>query len=205
MKIFTVVSSSHEPLVEQWLASLRSSEQFAEPYVIRLEIDGGTGDYGNEQWMDVNRAANQSVLEILRVNKGKLIGLTGVDVRFFRPFTVEIGGRFALTGVDVMMQDERGDGKLFNPDVMFVRPNNQVVSAWEEWTRLMFQWDGNLPNQNRLMRDAFDQYDVRLALLPLSFSNPVNGGANNNPILFHANNIPPPNSVEKKVAALKAQ
>lgn len=196
MRIYACASPSHWGLAQGWLRSC-AKDPMIEPVLSRIDIPSD-GDYANAEWKGINEAGSLRMRSIFVANKGRIIGTSGVDVRYIRPFVSEIEGLMA--GRDVLLQREYADGSLFNPDVAFWRCSWGLVSAWERWVALLGSWEGHLAGQNALMRQAFK--GLRVGLLPVRYAATMNGGAELDPVLFHANWTPPPGSVGKKLAAL---
>lgn len=198
MIIYTCASESHEPLLEGWLRSCSKDPEIS-PVTIRTRIRSN-GDYGNSEWMKINRVGASIVRMAIRKNIGTVVGTAGADVRFIRPFVHEIAG--LIEGFDVLFQREREGDDLFNPDVAFWNSSTKMLRAWDAWMVMSETlWDGHLPEQNRLMREAFA--GIKIGLLPHRYASSDNGGAEQDPVLFHANCTPPPNSVQKKLEMLK--
>lgn len=198
MKIYTFMSPSHYSLGKGWENTIKR-EPLAEPRIILLPIESN-GDYRNSEWKDIQEMRDSLTCGIIHENIGSIIGITGADVRFIRPFVDDIRSRFQC-GFDMLFQDEDGKGKYFNPDVMFIKCTPETLRAWIFYCQLLPHWKGDMAHQNRLMRIAF--MDLNYMLLPEEYATPINGGIEQNPFLFHANNIPPPDSVQKKLEALK--
>ncbi len=196
MKIYTMVSPSHEPLLDGWLKTSNRDPLF-KPVVDRCPI-ASDGDYMNAQWNEISIYGTNLFLKTIKDNIGSIIGVCGVDVRFIRPFIHDVYDLFS--DHDVLFQRERADDSFMNPDVSFWRCTEKLYLAWVEYIELFKSFDGTLSHQNELMKKAFRE--LKLGLLPHRYASTDNGGINNDPVLFHANCLPPPDSVRKKLESL---
>jgi hypothetical protein len=197
VKIFCFYSQSHNPLAEKWLASSRVDPDLA-PRLIPIGAHGN-GDYNDgEHWRDAIRVCLTLLLTTLDCSYDEIIGVTGADVVFLRPFVEDVTALMA--NHDILMQQERPDADLLNPDVAFYRTTPAVRAAVECYLARLPEWDGHLPDQNRLMREAFA--GLRVGLLPPRYAN-TSLGPCDDMVLFHANCLPPPDSVAKKLEALE--
>lgn len=198
MKIHAFASLSHEPLISLWQESAKVDPDI-ESIIHRLGIRSN-GDYANAEWKDILKACFESTLDVFMQNEGNIIGITGVDVVFLKPFVNEI--RALMDGFDILMQRERYDDTIFNPDASFWRCSPKLIEGWKRWMELSTSWDGHLPQENELMRQAFE--GLKIGFLPVRYANTDNGGLSKDAVLFHANVTPPPDSVWKKLQKLTA-
>lgn len=201
MKIFTIVSPSHDVLLDGWDKTLRH-ESKAKAFAWRIPIESD-GDYRNEQWNQIltmhEFIAGQAIYNNIPEQQN-IIGITGVDVRFVAPFVDDV--LQLMEGKDVLMQDEDGTRTYLNPDVMFLRCTTKLLKAWIDYLQLLPFWNGHMNTQNRMMRYAF--YDLVVDFLPIRYAATLNGGENDPDMrLFHGNNTHAPNCVQKKIDMLK--
>lgn len=196
MKIYTLISPSHYELGKGWEKTIQR-EPLAEPkkYLIPIQSDG---DYRNEQWNEILILHEVLTAGIIHENIGSIIGVTGVDVRFIKPFVDNVRSMMEI-GFDFLFQDEDGTGKYWNPDVMFVRCTPETLRKWVRYTLLLPHWNGHMNHQNALMKCA----GIRGAHLPIEYASTLNGGADMEPFLYHANNLHAPGCVAQKLEALK--
>lgn len=171
--------------------------------------DGGNGDYGNPEWKSINMEMSRRAREIIKdgIEHEETIGFIDVDVVFLRPaewtclaawddLTVPL----AMRGADIAFQHERNE--LFNPGVSFWSCSPRTLAGFDRWLERLNHWDGHLSCQNGLMLESFWP-DCQIGILPNTFANPSNGGDLARAVLFHANNTPPPNSVEQKLRMMQ--
>ena len=199
MRVYTMCSDSHRELLDYWLDSTTVDDEI-EPVVYQCNLDTGSGDYNNEAWRSINELGSLVMRSIISENIGCKIGITGVDTIFLKPVISAMDKM--LDGYDALFQRERFDEPLINSDITFLNCSERVAAAWERWIESMEEWDGHLPDQNRLMREAFSE--CAIGLLPIKFSSHSNTGTNNDPVMFHANDTPPPDSVKKKIVQIRA-
>ena len=197
MKIYTFYSDSHEPLLNGWMETANREPQ-GEFIAWHIPIPSD-GDYQNDEWKEIISFQSFLVFAAMFGNMGSIIGITGVDVRFIRPFVEDV--KQLMEENDLLMQSELGDESLFNPDVMFIRCEPHTIRAWMRYLMILPNWGGDMAHQNILMDEAFDC--LHRALLPNRYAATRNGGAEHDPVLYHANCLPPPDSVAKKLEALK--
>ena len=197
MKIYTMVSPSHEPLLEGWLETSKRDPLF-EPVVDKCSIQSN-GDYMNAEWVDINQYGARLFLKTITDNLGSIIGVCGVDVRFIRPFIHEIPD--LMEGKDILFQREQPGDLILNPDVSFWRCTEKLRSAHIQYIESFKNFNGCLIHQNELMRKAF--VDLNIGVLPHRYASTDNGGIDQDPVLFHANCLPPPDSVKKKLESLR--
>lgn len=198
MQIHAFASLSHEPLISLWQESAKVDPDI-QPIIHRIGIRSN-GDYANAEWKDILKACFESTLDTFMQNEGNIIGITGIDVVFLRPFANEVPA--LMEGFDILMQRERPDDLVFNPDVSFWKCTPQLAEGWRRWMQIAIGWNGHLPQQNEMMRNAFE--DSRIGLLPVKYANTDNGGLSKDAVMFHANVTPPPDSVWKKLQKLTA-
>lgn len=201
MRIYCSYSESHAELARQWFSTCRV-DALIQPVLRKINLPAGNGDYANQHWKAINREGSEAMLEIIRQNQGSIIGCSGADVVYLRPFTVEIEG--LMKGHDVLYQSEHRQGNMFNPDVSFYRCEERMIAGWMRWIERLASWDGHLATQNHLLREAFT--GLSIGLLPHRYASTCNGGIVENPVLFHANWTPADDnggSVEKKSRCLR--
>src|SRR5580658_7108425 len=115
MQIHAFISLSHEPLIQSWLES-SVVDPCIEPVVHRIPIDSD-GNYSNGQWKAILKSCFELTAQVLEQNEGNIIGITGADVIFLKPFCHEIA--VLMENHYILMQRERPDDSLFNPDASF--------------------------------------------------------------------------------------
>lgn len=212
LKIFTLVTPSHEPLLSDWF--LRTLPVDCQPVVQRFAAP--PVEYAKGQW---HRVVAQK-FEILRrafasEPEGSIFVMSDVDVRFYQPFSEDVRQR--IEGRDVLFQNNRPGlahaARHICTGFMVIRCCPRARAFFERAYAVLLAADHPRTGDQYACIHTLEEgaTRIRYALLPDRYWTPVHRGAPWQPfdplappadvILHHANKTI---GVPNKIAQLRA-
>jgi len=173
LKVFTLVTPSHERLLSDWF--LRTLPSDCHPIVHR--VDAPPVEYGTGQWHRVV-AYKFDVLEQAFASEpvDSVFVMSDVDVRFYSPFAADIPRR--LEGRDVLFQNNRpGASHRYNhlcTGFMIIRCCERARSFFTRARTILLEADHPLTGDQGSCIAALeeDPERIRYALLPDTYWTP---------------------------------
>lgn len=105
MKIYAVVTKSHEALLRDWFLKYMPSDCL--PIISPLKSE--PVNFRSGHWHKIFIHKLKMILKAIGQNDGQIIAVSDVDIQFFRPFADEV--RSLMDGYDMLFQSSIPGGK----------------------------------------------------------------------------------------------